>query len=149
MKLSSPVFENQQHIPTKYTCDGPNVSPPLRIDDVSPFATSLVLIMDDPDAPGGTFTHWTMWNMPAKNMPMEEGTIPTGAIEGITSFNQPGYGGPCPPKNTGVHHYRFKLYAIDTTLPLDDTATVEEITNAIEGHVLESCSLVGLYTKDN
>jgi len=149
MKLSSPAFENQQYIPEKYTCDGQNISPPLVIDDVTPFAKSLAIIMEDPDAPSGIFTHWTMWNIPAKNMTLEESMVPGNAIEGITSLNQLGYGGPCPPKGTGVHHYRFKLYALEQqALMLDETATIEELEDAMESHILECVTLVGLYSKD-
>lgn len=148
MHLSSPAFENQQTIPKIYTCDGQHISPPLVIDDVSPFAKSLAIIMKDSDAPGGTGTHWTLWNIPAKNMTLKEGMVPDRAIEGVTSFDKSGYNGPCPPKGTGVHHYRFTLYALKRMLPLDDAATVAEVEKAMEEHILECATLVGLYSKD-
>jgi len=149
MKLTSPAFENQGFIPRIYTCDGPNVSPPLVIEDISPFAKSLTLIMDDPDAPSGTFTHWTVWNLPPTHMILEEGILPLEAIEGITDFHEPGFNGPCPPLGTGVHHYRIKLYALNTTLTLHPTSTVDALEVTISDHILETCILVVLYTRDD
>lgn len=161
MKLTSSAFENNQYIPPKYTCDGANVNPPLSISDVPKGAESLVLIVDDPDAPAGTWDHWIVWNInpiaagilenssPAARV-IKKGSVPAptildSAVEGITSFGKPGYGGPCPP--SGIHHYQFKLYALDIILNLDASAGKKEIEKAMEGHILAEDLLVGLYKR--
>jgi len=145
MKLTSSAFTNHQSIPVKYTCDGKNVNPPLTISDVPENAKSLVLIMDDPDAPMGTWVHWTVWNIDPKTKEISENSLLEGAIEGITSFGKPGYGGPCPP--SGTHRYFFKLYALDTSLSLPKTATKAELEKAMTGHIINTEELVGLYSR--
>ncbi|MCX6765658.1 MAG: YbhB/YbcL family Raf kinase inhibitor-like protein, partial [Candidatus Moranbacteria bacterium] len=138
MKLSSPAFENNQYIPSDYTCDGKNISPPLIISDASPVAKSLVLIVDDPDAPRGDWVHWTIWNVKPDTREIAENSVPEGAIEGMTDFGRPGYGGPCPPRvderqrveagpPSGVHRYQFKLYALDVVLDLSSTSAKQDI----------------------
>jgi Raf kinase inhibitor-like YbhB/YbcL family protein len=146
MKLSSNQFENQGQIPAKYTCDGQNISPPLEIKEIPENAQSLVLICDDPDAPAGTWVHWTLWNIEPNDNKIEENTKPQNAIEGITSFNSIGYGGPCPP--SGTHRYFFKLYALDVKLELDQNSKIEDLEKNIEGHILESAELIGLYKRE-
>ncbi|GAG65703.1 unnamed protein product, partial [marine sediment metagenome] len=106
-------------------------------------AKSLVLIVDDPDAPAKTWVHWTVWNIDPKTTEILENSIPQDAVEGVTDFGTSGYGGPCPP--SGTHRYFFKLYALDTTLDLSSSATVEDIQEAMEGHILDSVELIGLY----
>ncbi len=145
MKLTSPAFKNNQNIPEKYTCDGENLSPPLFISDIPVGTESLVLIVDDPDAPSGCFVHWTLWNISPQTTEIPEGKIPENAIEGITDFGKPGYGGPCPP--SGIHRYFFKIYALDTRLELDSSATKEDIEEVMEGHILEKAELIGLYQR--
>ncbi|MFH0987483.1 MAG: YbhB/YbcL family Raf kinase inhibitor-like protein, partial [Patescibacteria group bacterium] len=103
LTLKSSAFENNSSIPQKYTCDGENISPPLTISGEPQEAKDLVLILEDPDAPQGTFTHWTIWNIPLGIKEIEEGMAPEGAIEGQTDFGEIGYGGPCPP--SGTHRY--------------------------------------------
>jgi len=144
MQLTSDAFANNQPIPAKYTCNGENSSPPLTIDDVPQAAKSLVLIMDDPDAPSGDWVHWTMWNISPATTAMAENTPPPGAIEGTTSFGKPGYGGPCPP--SGVHHYQFELYALDTELNLDSSAIKADLESAMKNHIIDQALLVGTYT---
>lgn len=111
MKITSQVFVNNSPIPSKYTCDGENVNPPLLIAEVPAEAVELVLIVDDPDAPAGTWVHWILWNLDPRTTEIAEGATPVGAIEGITTYSRPGYGGPCPP--SGTHRYFFKLYALN------------------------------------
>lgn len=143
MKIESSAFENNGMIPAEYTCDGVNINPQLTIGGIPAGAESLVLIVDDPDAPGGTWVHWTVWNIDPLVTEIPENSIPMGAVEGVTDFGKTGYGGPCPP--SGTHRYFFKLYALDTTLELDSSAAVQDINEAMDGHILESAELVGLY----
>ena len=145
MNLTSPIFKNNQSIPPKYTCDGENISPPLEITGVPPKAKSLILISDDPDAPGGSWVHWLIWNIDPAVAEIAENTVPTGAVQGITSFGQTGYGGPCPP--SGTHRYFFKLYALDTKLGLAIETDREELEQAMKNHILDQAELVGLYTR--
>lgn len=146
MKLASSAFADNNFIPAKYTCDGENASPPLEISGVPENAKSLVLIVDDPDAPAGDWVHWTLWNIPPQTKNILENSVPAGATEGITDFNRPGYGGPCPP--SGVHHYQFKLYALDTMLDLGSNAVKKDIEKTMNGHILVQNTLVGLYQKN-
>lgn len=143
MRITSGAFENNQFIPVKYTCDGGDLSPPLVIGEVPPEAKSLVLIVDDPDAPAGTFVHWTVWNIDSKTTEIAEGTVPQGATQGLTDFGRVGWGGPCPP--SGVHRYAFRLYAIETKISLPSSAKREDLDRAIERHILAQTALVGLY----
>lgn len=146
MKLISSAFKNNQYIPEKYTCDGININPPLSITGTPEEAKSLVLIIDDPDAPNGDWVHWTVLNMPPDTKEIKEGVAPSGSIESRTNFKKPGYGGPCPP--SGIHHYQFKLYALDAVLNLDSSASKKEIEKAMSGHILAEDLLVGLYKRN-
>lgn len=143
MKIESTEFGNNEMIPVNYTCDGANINPQLTISDVPAATESLVLIVDDPDAPGGTWVHWTVWNIDPSITEIPENSVPMGAVEGITDFGETGYRGPCPP--SGTHRYFFKLYALENTLELDNSAAVQDINEAMDGHILESAELVGLY----
>lgn len=145
MQLTSSTFKDNQFIPSKYTCDGENLNPPLEISEVPANAKSLVLIVDDPDAPNGNFTHWLLWNISPSIKEIREGETPQGAVEGLNDFGKNSYGGPCPP--SGVHHYHFKLYALDTILELNSSATKEDLEKAIKDHVLDSAELIGLYQR--
>jgi Raf kinase inhibitor-like YbhB/YbcL family protein len=149
MKLQSSVFQDGGIIPSRYTCEGPNVSPPLEISGVPPEAKSLVLIMDDPDVPAyirpeRNFDHWLIFNLPPTTHHIAEATKPHG-IQGKSTSGQHHYIGPCPPN--GEHRYFFKLYALDSQLDLKEGATKKEIERAIEGHVIATAQLLGRYEK--
>ncbi|HLC99621.1 MAG TPA: YbhB/YbcL family Raf kinase inhibitor-like protein [Patescibacteria group bacterium] len=145
MIIQSPVVRPNGPIPTRYTCDGKNINPSLNISQAPANTKSLVLIVDDPDAPAGTWVHWTMWNIPPDTICIKEGSIPTGAVEGVTSFGRPGYGGPCP--HSGTHRYFFKLYALDALLALSQAAKVADIEKAMSGHIIEQSELMGVYAR--
>jgi len=144
MVLSSSAFENNGTIPSEYTCDGTNVSPSLTISNVPSSAQSLALIVDDPDAPRGTVTHWIVWNIAPQKSQFEKGEkldLP----QGITVFGTIGYGGPCPP--SGTHRYFFKLYALDSMLNIDNGSTKQSLEQAMSGHVIQQSTLIGKYSK--
>lgn len=145
MKISSAAFENNSLIPSKYTCEGQEINPPLEFRDVPEDTKSLALIVDDPDAPMKTWIHWTIWNINAKTTQIPENSCPKGAVEGITSFGRTGYGGPCPP--SGTHRYFFKLFALDKMLDLSPNSYVRDIESTIEGHIIQKAELIGLYKK--
>jgi len=142
MKISSPSFEEDSTIPTKFTCKGENINPELNIADVPENAQSLALIVDDPDAPAGTWTHWTIWNIDPGTDTIKENSVPSSAIEGTTSFGKPGYGGPCPP--SGTHRYYFKLYALNDKLDLSASAKVSDLVAAFAGHILDQTEVMGI-----
>lgn len=144
MLISSPAFENNSTIPALYTCDGENINPPLVFSVVPQNAKSLVLIVDDPDAPGGTWDHWIVFNIPPTVKEIQEHSVPQG-IESVTSWGKPGYGGPCPP--SGTHHYHFTVYALSTLLSLDASAKKLDVEEAIRGFIIEQSKLIGLYKR--
>ena len=143
MKITSPVFENNKPIPSQYTCDGENVNPPLQFSGVPDNAKSLVLIVDDPDAPMGTWVHWVIFNIPPTVSEIKENSTP-GGIEGVSSFGKQGYGAPCPP--SGTHRYFFKLYALDTLLSLSNLADKKTVEDAMENHILSQAEFIVLYS---
>jgi Raf kinase inhibitor-like YbhB/YbcL family protein len=145
LKLTSPAFENNTEIPSKFTCDGINVSPPLLIEEAPVNTASFVLIVDDPDAPTGTWSHWLLWNIDANTTEIYENSTPLGATIGVNDFKDLGWGGPCPP--TGNHQYQFKLFALDNTLQLEAGATQADLEEAMLGHVLEQAVLNGYYAR--
>ena len=145
MILQSPSFEDGGHIPQKYTCDGDNVSPPLKIIGVPEGTKSLALIVEDPDAPRGTFIHWIVYNIDSKTESFKEGMAPSGALEGMTSSGDFKYGGPCPP--AGTHRYFFKLYALDSKLELPAGASKEQLEQMINTHILGKAELMGQYSR--
>lgn len=145
MIIQSPVFENHASIPDKYTCQGADVSPPLKFLDIPSGTKSLALIMDDPDAPNGTFDHWILWNLLPQTAELVEGTK-IGVPQGLNHFGSVGYRGPCPPTGQ-THRYFFKLYAIDVLLDLEEGATKSEVQKALEGHIISEAELVGTYQK--
>lgn len=145
MRVISSAFSHQGVIPTKYTCFGENINPPLQFFEVPSQAKSLLLIVDDPDAPNNAFVHWIIFNMPPNITEIAENTEPEG-VEGKTSFGKPGYGAPCPP--SGTHRYVFHVYALDALLDLDETADKQTILSVLDGHVIEQAELIGLVTKE-
>lgn len=145
MKFYSTAFADQEGIPANYTCDGLNISPPLMIDGVPPEAQSLAIIVYDPDAPGGDFVHWIIWNVLPINKQLSENVFIPEATQGTNDFGKTGWGGPCPP--SGSHRYVFRLFALDTALDLPDTSTKVELRNAVEGHILEDLQFTGMYQR--
>ena len=143
MNLSSTVFFDNGNLPAKYSCDGEKVSPPLVVSGVPEKAVSLVLIVDDPDAPRGIYTHWTVWNIKPDTKEIEENSVPDGATQGKTSANRPGYAAACPP--SGIHRYTFKIYALDKMLGLSSSADVDDLTAAMDNHILDQARLIGKY----
>jgi Raf kinase inhibitor-like YbhB/YbcL family protein len=150
MDLFSSSFKNGDFIPRKYTCDDADISPPLFWENVPEGIVSFALISDDPDAPVGTWVHWVIFNLPgslrslSENVPKDK-QLDDGSIQGTTDFRRPGYGGPCPPG--GTHRYFFKLYALDTMLDLDSTATKSAVEKLMQGHILDQCKLMGKYRR--
>jgi len=146
MQITSSAFDHEGEIPSKYTCDNENVNPPLDIGQVPEDAESLALIVDDPDAPAGTWVHWLMWNIDPAQTRIIENSVPKGITEGTTSFGEQGYGGPCPP--SGSHRYFFKLYALDTKLDLKPDADKAALESAMKGHIIEQTELMGTYSRN-
>jgi len=146
LRLTSPAFNDGEPIPEQYGYTEQNINPPLQISGVPDDAETLVLIMDDPDAmepAGKVWDHWLLWNIPADTRTIEENSVPSGAVEGTNDYSEIGYGGPNPPDKE--HTYKFKLYALDTTLDLEEGATKDQIENAMDGHVLAQTVLEGTY----
>jgi len=148
-QIASTAFANGGMIPKKFTCDGPDVSPALNWTQAPAATQSFALIMDDPDAPVGTWVHWVLYNLPADTRELLEGVeakehLTNGAIQGRNDFRQIGYGGPCPPAG-GAHRYYFKLYALDTKLTLKTGATKRELEHAMKDHILAESELMGRY----
>jgi len=141
MNISSPAFKHEGNIPSEYTCDGKDAIPSLQISDAPPNAKSLALVMDDPDAPMGTWDHWILWNIPPGTKTI---TGPAG-IAGRNSWGRTNYGGPCPP--SGVHRYFFRLYALDTMLDLPAGSTKQALEKAMKGHILTEAVLMGTYKR--
>jgi Raf kinase inhibitor-like YbhB/YbcL family protein len=148
MSLSSSAFKDGQPIPTQYTCDGKNISPPLAWSGLPVNTQSLLLILDDPDAPSGVWTHWIVYNLPADASELAEDKAPSApnAKQGINDFKKPGYGGPCPPGGK-AHRYFFKIFALDTMLDLSAGATRKEVDAAMAKHVLAMGQLMGTYQR--
>jgi len=148
--LTSPAFSSMEAIPGRFTCDGPDISPPLRWIGVPSAATSLILICDDPDAPMGTWVHWVCYDIPAsvdslpEHIPAAD-SLPGGGMQGVNDFGKVGYGGPCPPG--GTHRYFFKLYALDAPLNLPAGKSKKDIEKAMRGHLLAKGELVGTYSR--
>jgi hypothetical protein len=140
LMVKSTAFANNNYIPLKYTCDGPNVNPALVIEDIPKNSKSLVVIMDYTNSPNGEFTHWLMWNIPPKKY-IVENSAP--GIQGVNSMLQNKYYGPCPPN--GMHKYNFKVYALDVIIDLPKTADKKALLTAIGGHVLSKGVLIGSY----
>lgn len=153
MRISSPAFSEGAAIPREHTCDGSNTSPPLAFSRVPKEAATLALIAEDPDAPRDPpFIHWLIWNLPATTHELPAGYPPSGKAEpvegakqGRNDFDKVCYGGPCPPKGHGVHHYRFLAFSVNGTLDLDQGASKDELRKALQGRVIASATLTGTY----
>jgi len=143
MKISSPAFAHNQPVPVRYTCKGDNISPPLDLSEVPTETKSMVLIVEDLDAPNH-WIHWLVYNIPGNIKRFEEGTIPGGAIDGICNGGTHGYEGPCPVYFSGTHHYAFRLYALNTMLQVPITADTHEVLNEARPHILAEAQLIGL-----
>ncbi|MCI0410565.1 MAG: YbhB/YbcL family Raf kinase inhibitor-like protein [Acidobacteria bacterium] len=150
MKIESAAFAPEAMIPSSHTCDGEDVSPPLTWADPPDGTKSFALISDDPDAPGGTWVHWVVWNIPPSSRGLAQGAAKSaqwtdGTRQGITDFRRVGYGGPCPP--SGTHRYFFRLYALDTMLDLASGASRADLDRSMRGHVLAQADLMGKYRR--
>ena len=146
-ELQSTAFAPGAPIPPRHTCTGEDRSPPLAWGEPPPNTASFALILDDPDAPGRTWTHWTVWNLPAPTRSLPEGVTAaaTGMVQGTNDFGNVGYGGPCPPPGHGAHRYFVRLYAVDKVLGLGVGASRVELQAALKGHVLASTELMGKF----
>jgi Raf kinase inhibitor-like YbhB/YbcL family protein len=151
LKISSPAFEDMAGIPKLYTCQGKDISPPLNWSGAPENTKSFAIIADDPDAPAGTWVHWVIFNIPASSNGLGEGIkmsakLSDGAVQANTDSGSGGYYGPCPPPGK-YHRYFFKLYALDTMIDLDSSATKEDLLEAMEGHILDKAELVGRFKR--
>jgi len=144
-KISSPAFENNGQIPSTYACDGVNINPPLKIENIPREAKSLALVFDDTDTPRGSYVHWVLWNIDPGVKELKENSVPEGAIQGTNDFKKQNYGGPCPPRR--AHKYVFKIYALGTRLDLSLNSTKTDLEKAMKGHILAQAQLIGVYKR--
>ena len=149
LSVSSPAFQEGGRIPTKYTCEGQDTSPQLSWSEPPAGTQSFALITDDPDAPGGVFTHWVLFNIPSDSRELPEAVttqakLPIGALQGKNDFGRVGYGGPCPPPGR-PHRYQFTIYAVNQSLELKAGVSKKQLINAIQGHILAQGQLTGTY----
>jgi len=145
MTITSTAFAEGQPIPKKYSCDGDGVNPPLEFKDVPAQAKTLALVVEDPDAPTGTWTHWLVWNIDSRATTIAENSVPAGAVQGQTSSGQNNYGGPCPP--SGTHRYFFRLYALDSKLIIPSFSDAVVFRQAIDGRTIREAELMGSYSR--
>lgn len=145
MKIENTSFKNGASIPSRFTCQGADVNPSLTIKEVPAAAQSLALILDDPDAPAGTWVHWLVWNISPQIKEILENSIPGNSVQGKNSWGRSNYGGPCPP--SGTHRYFFRLYALDHIISISSSAEVKELENAMKGHILAEAEIIGTYKK--
>ena len=150
LSITSTAFKQGERIPSKYTCDGSDISPELEWSDVPEGAQSFTIIADDPDAPVGTWIHWVLYNVPGETRTLPEAippdaSLPDRSMQGKNSWGRPGYGGPCPPG--GTHRYFFRLYALDTVLELKSGVSENDLLKAMKGHILAEAELMGLYSR--
>jgi Raf kinase inhibitor-like YbhB/YbcL family protein len=152
MKLTSTAFDEAGTIPVNYSCDHNNISPQLTWTDVPEGSESFAIIVDDPDAPAGTWLHWLIYNIPPKMRALSENLpniekLQSGALQGLNDFHKIGYGGPCPPEGHGPHHYQFKLYALDEMLDIESGEGRDRVEKAMKDHILDRALLTGLYER--
>jgi Raf kinase inhibitor-like YbhB/YbcL family protein len=155
LTLTSPSFRNNQPMPAKFSCEGEDASPALKWEGAPAGTKSFALICDDPDAPGGTWVHWVVYAIPAAATELLESVAKIDAVaalgglkQGMNDFGRVGYGGPCPPRGHGAHHYHFRLYALDAELNLAPRVKRQQLDAAIKGHILAQTELVGAYQRD-
>jgi Raf kinase inhibitor-like YbhB/YbcL family protein len=144
--VSSPAFGDGGEIPQRFSCDGADVSPPLQFTGIPVNTAELALLVEDPDAPGGTFTHWVMWGIDPGRSGLGEGEVPAGAVQGTNDFGRLGYGGPCPPPGP-PHRYVFTVFALSQPPDLPAAATAADLKRAMAGKVLDSGQLIGWYRR--
>ena len=142
IKISSSAFKENDFIPAKYTCEGTDVNPPLTIENIPEDAKSLAIIVDDPDARAATWVHWVMWNIPVTHQ-LKENHAP--GAQGINDFGRHKYNGPCPPG--GIHHYYFKIYALDNVLGIPEGSNKKELEKAMSDHIIAFGEIIGLYKR--
>lgn len=145
MTITSSAFQNNAPIPSKYTCDGEDILPPLSISGVPIDAKSLAIIVDDPDAPVGTWVHWVVYNIDPKTTEIRQGFVLSNSVEGKNSAGTNAFHGPCPP--SGTHRYFFKLYALDCLLEKNEDVTKQELEEKIKNHILAFAELIGFYKR--
>ncbi|MCZ7536590.1 MAG: YbhB/YbcL family Raf kinase inhibitor-like protein [Acidimicrobiia bacterium] len=143
LAISSRAFGDGEPIPERYTCDGDDLSPPLSWSGAPGGTAQLALVVDDPDAPGGTFTHWVVWGIDPADGDLGAGEVPAGAVQGTSDFGETAYGGPCPP--SGTHHYRFELLALSAGPSVEAGVGAEELRGAVEGKIVGGAVLTGTY----
>lgn len=148
MNVKSSSFKNEDMIPQEYTCDGSDISPDLEWDNVTS-AKSYAIIMEDPDAPGGTFIHWVIYNIKDNKLPknIPKVTKFSSMIQGVNDFGRVGYGGPCPPRTHPPHRYYFNVYALDVVLPEKHGVTADELKSMMEGHIIDKGVIMGKYKR--
>ncbi|MGF1640901.1 MAG: YbhB/YbcL family Raf kinase inhibitor-like protein [Rhodospirillales bacterium] len=152
MVLFSSAFSDGERIPVRFTCDGENISPPLEWRGSPETARSFALLCSDPDAPGGTWYHWAVFDIPPDTTHLAEALPPDARVgpfrQAVTDFGRPGYGGPCPPRGHGSHHYRFRLIALDVAvLPVAEPGACRDVERLAEAHRLEEATVVGTYSR--
>lgn len=154
LTVESPAFDDGDRVPDRHTCDGADVSPALDVSGVPDEAGSLAIVVDDPDAPSGTFVHWTAWNLPASVSRIPEGVEQSeqpngldGGVQGSNDFGEVGYRGPCPPEGDGDHRYRFRVYAVEGELGLSAGSSPEAVADAVEDAKLAEGTLTGVYSR--
>ena len=150
IQITSSAFKHEGMIPARFTCDGEDISPPLKWENLPQSTQSIAIIADDPDAPMGTFVHWVLYNLPANTRQLPEAVpakevLDDGAVQGKTDFGRFGYGGPCPP--SGTHRYFFKIYALDKRLEIVGIADKSRLLNAMQGHIVGQGELMGKYKR--
>jgi Raf kinase inhibitor-like YbhB/YbcL family protein len=145
LEVTSPAFAHEGNIPRQYTCDGDDINPPIQIQGIPENTRSLALIMDDPDAPFGTWEHWLVWNISPDTTQIEENSVPSDAVLGTNSFKRLQYGGPCPP--FGTHRYYFKVYALDSMLDLPEGNKKKQLQKAMVSHIIAEGTLMGRYAR--
>lgn len=142
LSVHSSAFHNEEYIPARYTCDGLNYNPPLEVTHIPEEGQSMAIIVDDPDAPKGTWVHWVIWNIPVTRS-IKEKSVP--GEQGLNDFHTHNYRGPCPP--SGIHRYFFKIYVLDTILKLPTSTTKAELEKAMSGHIIAFGEIIGLYKR--
>jgi hypothetical protein len=148
LSISTPAFKDGLDVPRAYTCDGQDINPEIIIEGVPQKAKSLALIVDDPDAPNGDWVHWLLFNIDPSVARIPENSVPEGALEGTNTFGDAKYEGPCPPLGP-VHHYYFKVYALDTMLTLSAGVEKEELLKAMGDHILAQGEVMGIYGRSS